>query len=50
MAGTNEAFSRGKIDTQLRDQGWDAAFNSLLARAFVSDQVNETAPEEVAVA
>jgi hypothetical protein len=49
MARTNEAFSRGKIDAQLRDQGW-AAFNSLLARAFVSDQVNETAPEEVTVA
>jgi type I restriction enzyme R subunit len=23
MAGTNEAFSRVKIDAQLRDQGWD---------------------------
>lgn len=50
MAGTNEAFFRVKIDAQLRDQGWDAAFNSVLARAIVSDQINETAPEEVAVA
>lgn len=23
MSGTNEAFSRVKIDAQLRDQGWD---------------------------
>ena len=23
MAGTNEAFSRVKIDAQLKDQGWD---------------------------
>ncbi len=23
MGGTNEAFSRVKIDAQLRDQGWD---------------------------
>ena len=50
MAGTNEAFLHVMIDAQLRDQGWDAAFESLLARAFVGNQVNETAPEEVAVA
>ena len=23
MSGTNEAFSRVRIDAQLRDQGWD---------------------------
>ena len=50
MAGTNEAFSRAKIDAQLRDQVWHAAINSLLARAFVSERVNETALEEVVVA
>lgn len=50
MAGTNKTFSQVKIDAQLKDQGLDVAFNSLLARAFVRHQVNETAPEEVAVA
>ncbi len=47
MSDTNEAFSRVKIDAQLKDQGWDilntntvalknaeAAFLALLARAY----------------
>ena len=31
MPGTNEAFSRVKIDAQLKDEGWDV-FNSNAVR------------------
>ena len=33
MPGTNEAFSRVKIDAQLKDQGWDVLMSARGIRA-----------------
>ncbi len=45
MPGTNEAFSRVKIDAQLKDQGWDV----LNPNAMRFECVTAIAPEEVTV-
>jgi hypothetical protein len=63
MADTNEAFSRVKMDAQLKDQGWDilntntvalknaeAALLALLARAYRIEPVIDVPTEEAAVA
>ena len=46
MPGTNEAFSRVKIDAQLKDQGCDVLNPNAVRSAYVT----AIAPEEVTVA
>ena len=63
MAGMNEAFTRDKIDAQLKDQGWnvlntnavalrkaEAALLALLARAIRSEPGLDVRAEEAVVA
>ena len=37
MAGTNEAFSRVKIDAQLKDQGWEVLNTNAVRFEYVDD-------------
>jgi len=34
MPGTNEAFSRVKIDAQIKDQGWDVLNSNAVEEAI----------------
>ncbi len=49
MPGTNEAFSRVKIDAQLKDQGWDVLSTNAVRFEYVLPDRKKYTPFNIPV-